>query len=191
MRLIQATLLATTFGLVAISAQAQNTNIDPKSTVSIGYSHGKISGADSIDGVNLKYNHELNQQPWGVMTSLTYMSGKQDGDISSGAHRYSNDVDFDYYSAGVGPSYRVNPNVNVYGLVGVSKSDAKGTQRRTDNNATYYVNDKSTAFMYGAGVQYNPAPNWSVDLGYEGTRVSDGYDKRSMNALNLGVGYRF
>ena len=178
-------------GLMATSALAQDNNGNPNSTVSIGYSHGKIAGGDSVDGVTAKYNYELDQKPWGVMSTLTYMGGKQDGDTSHNGRKYHSDVDADYYSVGVGPSYRISPDLNAYGVVGVSKTDVQGTQRRAGSLATRQIDSDDTAVMYGAGVQYNPAPNWSVDLGYEGSRVSDGNDKRNLNAVNVGAGYRF
>ncbi|STC85487.1 Attachment invasion locus protein precursor [Edwardsiella hoshinae] len=45
--------------------------------------------------------------------------------------------------------------------------------------------------MYGAGVQINPLANWSVDIGYEGSRADLGGSKHSINGFNLGIGYRF
>ncbi|AUZ05430.1 enterobacterial virulence outer membrane protein [Vitreoscilla sp. C1] len=191
MRFIPTLLLTSGLGLIAMNAQAQDAQGNPNTTVSIGYSHGKISGADKLNGVTAKYNYQFDQQPWGVMTNLTYMGGKQRNNITSSNQLYENDVDVDYYSAGVGPSYRINPNVNVYGVVGVAKADTKGTQKQNRTGRIYNIDNKDTNVMYGAGVQYNPAPNWSVDVGYESSRVNDGYDKRSMNAFNVGVGYRF
>ena len=191
MQILPKLFLASSLSLLAGLSFAQDAQGNPNSTVSIGYSHGKISGADKLNGINAKYNYQLNQQPWGVMTNLTYMGGKQRNNITSDNQLYENDVDVDYYSAGVGPSYRVNPNVNVYGLVGVAKSDTKGTQRQNSTGKIYNIDNKNTHVMYGAGVQYSPMPNWSVDVGYEGSRINDGYDKRSMNAFNVGVGYRF
>lgn len=191
MQFMNTLILVSTMGLLATSAYAQDMNGNPNSTVSIGYSHGGISGADSVDGVNVKYNYELDQKPWGVTSTLTYMGGNQEGDVSSNGRNYRNDVDVKYYSVGVGPSYRISPNVSAYGVVGVSKTDVKGTQFTRSGIGNRRVDADDTAFMYGAGVEFNPAPNWAINAGYEGSRVSDGFDKRNINAVNIGAGYRF
>lgn len=191
MQLLPKILLASGIVLLASTSFAQDAQGNPNSSVSVGYSHGKISGADKLNGVNLKYHYQFDQQPWGVMTNLTYMGGNQKNNITSGNQLYENDMDVNYYSVGVGPSYRVNPQLNVYGLVGVGKSDVKGTQRNRQTGQLYDVNNKNTNVMYGGGVQYSPTPEWSVDVGYEGSRIIDAYDKRRMNAFNVGVGYRF
>lgn len=79
----------------------------------------------------------------------------------------------------MGPSYRVNEFVSLYGLAGTAhgKIKASGTDFK----------ESATGFAYGAGVQIAPAANWTVDIGYEGSGIKEA----KLNGFNIGLGYRF
>ena len=99
-------------------------------SVSIGYAQGKVADGDTVRGVNVKYNYEFSNQ-WGVLASTTYMQG----DSSVGANQLPDispdkwgeaSRDTKYFSVMAGPSYRINNNINVYGVVGIARTSAKG-----------------------------------------------------------------
>ncbi|WP_312132244.1 Ail/Lom family outer membrane beta-barrel protein, partial [Leclercia sp.] len=52
------------------------------------------------------------------------------------------------------------------------------------------IDEKSTSFAYGAGVQFNPTPELAIHVGYEGTTADLG-DDYEIDGWNVGVGYRF
>jgi putative virulence related protein PagC len=98
-----------------------------------------------------------------------------------------------YYSLLVGPAYRVNEYVSVYALGGVSYTKLNEDTTWIDSNGPFYhesESDNSTAFAWGAGLQFNPTGNISVGIGYEGTTAKY-IHSHSINGFNLTVGYRF
>ncbi|EOW5147519.1 Ail/Lom family outer membrane beta-barrel protein, partial [Escherichia coli] len=44
-----------------------------------------------------------------------------------------------------------------------------------------------TSVVYGAGIQFNPVPNWVVDASYEYTKLGD----VKVGTWMTGIGYRF
>ena len=171
-------------------------------SVSIGYAQGKVTDGDTVRGVNVKYNYEFSNQ-WGVLASTTYMQG----DSSVGANQLPDispdkwgeaSRDTKYFSVMAGPSYRINNNINVYGVVGIARTSAKGQAQWLNHEGGKYVHrgdfsvkDTSTGLGYGAGVQINPTANIVVDLAYEGARSSNALENKNLNAFNVGLGYRF
>lgn len=150
-------------------------------TISLGYSHGKVTDFKNIRGATAKYHYQPDGS-LGFIGSLTYMSGDKkfnvDGDKGKDQRKY--------FSLLVGPSYRVNEFVSLYGLAGVAHGNIKrsGTDAGGDNIS---YKDKKSGFAYGAGVQISPAANWSIDLGYEGAKTKG----TKINGFNIGLGYRF
>lgn len=177
-------------------------------TVSLGYAYGKVSSLGDLNGVNLQYRYEFNDT-WGVVASGTYMSGNKnrtdaEWDIIQENHQQK------YYSLALGPSYRINSKLSVYGLLGFARlkddyNDAwwnyqSGSYVKTGENR---YNASHTSLAYGLGVAFNPTRNLVLNFGYEGSRVkvpyadySQGYAEqtsknKTMNSFNIGLGYRF
>lgn len=176
-------------------------------TFTLGYAQGKISSGDKLKGINFKYNYMFDDQ-FGLIASLSYLKGDKSGmsdhsiwepDLLAHGKR-----DTKYISLLAGPSYKVNDMFNLYALAGWSrtKTDLKATWMNYEGpdasgNPTYsnegQVKGHTTknAFAYGLGVQITPAPNWAVDVSYEGSKSSNGFKDKNLNIFNIGVGYSF
>lgn len=179
MKKITSLLLFTTC-LSTSLAQAQNNNL------SIGYTQGKVADGNTLNGVNIKYRYELNDK-LGVMAASSFMSGKKDN-VAPYNQFGKNKRDTSYASLLVGPSYRINEVVSVYGLAGAAKSK---TKIEVGGNNGFKKDHNKTAFAYGAGIQINPVKNMVVDVGYEGSKAHNGQKDKNMHAFNIGVGLRF
>ncbi len=168
-----------------------------QSTITAGYAQSKVQDFKNINGVNIKYRYEWDS-PISVISSFTYMSGDKNESYSLYRDVIDNHAEVKYYSLSVGPAYRFNQFVSVYGLLGLNynKVDYKSSWNNYANGAYEYMgeesgNQKKTSFMYGAGFQVNPMENLAVDIGYEGSSLDAGGKNRSINGFNIGVGYRF
>lgn len=168
-------------------------------TVSIGWAHGKIENANNLNGVNLQYRYEWNS-PVSLVTSFTYMSGNQnDAWHDAWGDSYKQNVDTKYYSLLVGPAYRINEYVSLYGLIGGArtKADVNYEWRNSvgadepGGHKTINGSTDSTNFAYAAGVSINPVENLAINIGYEGSSADIYGDNYAINGFNVGVGYRF
>lgn len=165
-------------------------------TFSLGFEQGKISDINDINGINIKYRYEWDS-PISIITSFSYMGGSKS--LTEKQMSVTNHEEFKskYYSLAVGPAYRFNEFVSIYGLAGFSFNKLNYIEKNVHDNSnrTSILEEASisnTSFMYGAGIQINPIENISIDLGYEGSRLEllNGYSK-TINSFNIGVGYRF
>ncbi|MCX0497715.1 Ail/Lom family outer membrane beta-barrel protein [Erwinia billingiae] len=166
-------------------------------TITMGYAQSKVQDFTNIQGVNAKYRYEWDS-PVTLITSFTYLSGNKDSHYSDEWQESNHNAEAKYYSLAVGPAYRINDVVSLYGLVGVNyskvsynthwKSSGGNSDTGIENNSG---SSNSTNLMYGAGVQINPWNNLTIDVGYEGSTINDGYDDYSVNGFNVGIGYRF
>lgn len=151
-------------------------------TISGGYaqSNMKVDGQSFDDdprGVNVKYRYEVDEQ-WGVASSFTY-TGLSYNYYFAGSK--VGNADLDYYSLSAGPAYRINDYFSVYGLIGFAHG-------RVDANVFGVSNSESkTSAVYGAGLQFNPFPNWALDVSYEYTKLGD----VKVGTWVAGIGYRF
>lgn len=166
-------------------------------TVSLGYAQSKVQDLTNINGVNLKYRYEWDS-PISVIGSFTYMSGNDNDSYLLTRDIIDNNVDIKYYSLSVGPAYRFNQYVSIYGLLGLNynKVDYSSSWTNYESGSYRYMgsetgNIKKTSFMYGVGLQINPVENVVVDIGYEGSSLDGGNKSYSINGFNIGIGYRF
>lgn len=187
------TLLAILVSSVALSPFASaNTH-----TVTLGYAQSKVQDFDNIRGANLKYRYEWDSA-LSVISSFTWMSGSFDDTYLADKDRIKNEAKITYYSLAVGPAYRLTEYLSFYGLIGLNHSKAKAHSRWSnyesgsyrDMETTDYSGSKTT-LMYGAGLQINPAKNWVIDMGYEGSSYDDGIKNRSIHGFNIGAGLSF
>ncbi|EHD23710.1 virulence protein [Brenneria nigrifluens] len=151
-------------------------------TVSLGYAQANVDGFKDLKGVTAKYHYQ-GDSALGIIGSFTYMGAKEDFyDREFDSHERDKAK---YYSLLVGPSYRFNDIVSIYGLAGIGygKVDWKYSEPFYSESGS----EKKSKFAYGVGVQIAPVENWVIDVGYEGTKI---YDSR-IDAFNVGVGYRF
>lgn len=166
-------------------------------TVSLGYAQSKVQDLHNINGVNLKYRYEWDS-PISVIGSFTYMSGNDNYSYFLTRDIIDNKVDIKYYSLSVGPTYRFNEFISVYGLLGFNynKVDYSSSWNNYESGSYRYMgtetgNINKTSLMYGVGVQINPMENVAVDIGYEGSSLDDGSKSHDINGFNIGIGYRF
>ncbi|AOV96176.1 virulence protein [Edwardsiella hoshinae] len=165
-------------------------------TVSLGYAQAKVADFKNITGVNLKYRYEWDS-PLSLLTSFTYMSGSKSFEDNDPMDYSRVNTNLKYYALAAGPAWRLSDSISVYGLLGVNINKATVSSSWRDVSFGGYsegqLQDSRSkgGVMYGAGVQINPLANWSVDIGYEGSRADLGGSKHSINGFNLGIGYRF
>ncbi|CDL84183.1 Ail/Lom family outer membrane beta-barrel protein [Xenorhabdus szentirmaii] len=161
-------------------------------TVAIGFAQSKVQDFKHINGVNLHYRYEWDY-PISIISSFTYMKGSENA--TQGNMR--NHFDLKYYALMAGPAYRINDYVSVYGLLGFAHTKAHlsgsgvSIQQGHRRVVSYKGDDNSTDFAYGAGVEVNPMPNFSVYAGYEGSAIKNHGTRLDINGFNIGVGYRF
>ena len=161
-------------------------------TMSIGYAQSKVEHFKNIRGVNLQYRYEWDS-PLSIIGSFSYMSGDESysyrnfhfGEIGGFDHK----TDLKYYSLLAGPAYRINDYVSLYALAGVAHTRVKDKITYLSQYSEDFNNSK-TSFAYGTGVVINPTNAFSVNVGYEGTRVKYN-DNLAINGFNVGIGYRF
>ncbi|EDW6064621.1 Ail/Lom family outer membrane beta-barrel protein [Salmonella enterica subsp. enterica serovar Oslo] len=169
----------------------------PENTLSVGYAYSHIKDFGNLNGVNLSYRYEFTPE-WGVLGSFSYAEGKDSGgfnqpDTNEREH-WGQRVN--YYSLLVGPTYRINDYVSLYGQIGVAYIKSHGSYDYTstwDSSSEHYSANK-TGFAYGAGVQFNPVENVALTVGYEGASFGssgDDTDSVNTNGFNIGVGYSF
>ncbi|MGL5423315.1 MAG: Ail/Lom family outer membrane beta-barrel protein [Serratia fonticola] len=188
--LLMTSALVATLGLSSLAHAAQQ-------TVSLGYAQSKVQDLHNINGVNLKYRYEWDS-PVSVIGSFTYMSGNDNDSYLLARDIIDNKVDIKYYSLSVGPAYRFNEFVSVYGLLGFNRNkvDYSSSWTNYESGSYRYMgtetgNINKTSLMYGVGLQINPIENVAVDIGYEGSSLDDGSKSHDINGFNIGIGYRF
>ncbi|HEY4468768.1 MAG TPA: Ail/Lom family outer membrane beta-barrel protein [Klebsiella sp.] len=188
--LLMTSVLVATLGL-SLLAQAD------QQTVTLGYAQSKVQGLNNINGVNLKYRYEWDS-PVSIIGSFTYMSGKDDYSYLLVKDIIDNKVDIKYYSLSVGPAYRFNEFISVYGLLGVNRNkvDYRSSWTNYESGSYRYMGTETgkinkTSLMYGVGLQINPMKNMTVDIGYEGSSLDEGGKSYDINGFNIGIGYRF
>ncbi|TKI06146.1 Ail/Lom family outer membrane beta-barrel protein [Martelella alba] len=169
-------------------------------TVSLGYAQServKDEGNPfTPKGVNVKYRYEWDS-PVSVISSLTYLSSKTSSQTATFSYIDINNAHTKLFNFSVGPAYRFNEFVSLYGLVGMNYTQIKSQgyeQNRQDKTLThsYHDSEKSANMLFGAGLQFNPRQDMAIDIGYEGIRYkATGEKSNILNTFNIGIGYRF
>ncbi|MFU9137810.1 Ail/Lom family outer membrane beta-barrel protein [Erwinia tasmaniensis] len=161
-------------------------------TLSLGYAQSKVQDFKNIRGVNAKYRYEYDSA-LGIISSFTYMNGKEDYHFSNAFNTVSRSADLKYYSLAVGPAYRFNQYISLYGLLGVNYNKSH-IEKMWQNSSLRYQEtsgNNKASFMYGLGIQINPLDSLAIDIGYEGSNLDDAGNHLSINGFNIGLGYRF
>lgn len=162
-------------------------------SISVGYAQSKVQNFKNMPGVNLQYRYEWDS-PVSLLTSFTALQNDEDESGNFMGIKTNDHVKAEYYSLIVGPAWRLNDYISLYALAGLSHS----TMERNARDYDYYghperinFSDRSNAFAYGAGVIFNVTEHVTLNAGYEGSRTSVEAQKRSVNGVNVGMGYRF
>lgn len=170
-------------------------------SVTLGYAYGKVEQI-KLKGLNAKYRLEWDS-PVSAIISGTMMTSSHDGVFNTGnkvIDGYVNDntrdpkLELDHKSLSIGPAYRFNEFVSIYGLVGYSVTSGKVSATAVKPLNDYKIEQdlgKVKGVTYGAGLQFNPLNNVVIDVGYQGMNASHGKNNFKMNGFNAGVGYRF
>ncbi|WP_034944118.1 Ail/Lom family outer membrane beta-barrel protein [Erwinia oleae] len=156
-------------------------------TVTLGYSHIKASNLPATKGATVKYRYEWDS-PISVIGSLTYARGDDEQRYGYDNTAYAKDK-VTYASLMMGPAWRVNDYVSLYGLVGVARAKEQFSYKETyyGSHVAYNATATETKAAWGLGVQINPWENVAIDIGYEGAK----FEQVKANGFNVGVGYRF
>ncbi|MBD2815302.1 outer membrane beta-barrel protein [Xenorhabdus sp. Flor] len=195
-------------------------------TIGIGYAKSKIAKVTKLQGVNVYYRYEWDS-PISIIGTFTYMRGDDSLPSFLDYHnsqavarmekspecsiyyclknilrKYSGPEtekpDAKYFSLMLGPAYRINDYVSIYGLLGISHTSFNA-KRWTDSyflnhhflttvrNTNYLrgineynykqagkhvsirVPQKTNNIAYGAGIEVNPVKNISLYFNYEGS----------------------
>ena len=164
--------------LAAVLAFSAGTAVAATSTVTGGYAQSDAQGAaNKMNGFNLKYRYEQDNNPLGVIGSFTYT--EKDRTDASGDYNKTQ-----YYGITAGPAYRLNDWASIYGVVGVGYGKFQQTENEGANRT---ASTSDYGFSYGAGLQFNPMENVALDFSYEQSRI------RSVDVGTwiVGAGYRF
>lgn len=197
----QTVCVATLAAILCSPAMAEDNIGSP--TLSFGYQYGRVKDYGDLHGGNIKLQYDTPSR-WGVMGSLSAMKNNwQDEDSScrrkdgkcrenyKEKHKY--DRNAEYYSAMIGPTFRITDNINIFALAGVSHS-------KIDKLLTYDINkgvlvkngsESSNQFAYGTGVTFIATKNLTFTAGFEGSQAVSSSRKHQIDSVYLNVGYRF
>ncbi|PIJ52099.1 PagC [Erwinia sp. OLTSP20] len=167
--------------------------VQASNTISIGYAQSKVENFKNMPGVNLQYRYEWDS-PLSVVASFTTLENNNDSESQFLGLRTTDNVKAEYYSLLAGPAYRLNDYFSLYALAGMSHTKMSRHYNGYDGQGgslQFNYSDNSNAFAYAAGIIINPLDYLSVTLGYEGSQTRVEGDKRAINGVNLGIGYRF
>lgn len=177
-------LLSTLAAALSVSALAHAEN---SHSVSVGYAYGKLEDI-KMKGVNVKYRYEW-ESPISVVGSFTYMSANQ----TEFERDWVINTDAKNYSLSVGPAYRFNDYVSIYGLLGINNFKYHSTLG-TKNSEGINLEGRSTSTSLANtsfGVQVNPIKNMVIDIAYTWAKTSVLDENYNINGFNIGIGYRF
>ena len=114
--------------LAAVLAFSAGTAVAATSTVTGGYAQSDAQGAaNKMNGFNLKYRYEQDNNPLGVIGSFTYT--EKDRTDASGDYNKTQ-----YYGITAGPAYRLNDWASIYGVVGVGYGKFQNAASPADNH---------------------------------------------------------
>lgn len=157
-------------------------------SASVGFSFVNESKVHDPKGFNIKYGYEWDQYPIGIISSFNYLSSSGNN-INGDKHRV--EKDFDYYSFTLGPTFKINNNFGVYGLIGISRVENKFRVKTTGNDEDVTSFNKNNT-VYGFGILFNASENVSISSGIEMSKYN-GVDnkKHNFNIYNFNIGYRW
>lgn len=165
--------------------------------------NAKSDSYQDPQGMFMRYRYEFDDS-WGIIGSVAY--AQQDTATKGSGSRTNADqtknsfsgkarVTGDYVSALIGPAYRFNEYVSLYGMAGAAYKHVKQEAQEhvvinneTVANGKYSHTESKTNLAYSIGAQFNVYKGLVIDAAYEGS--SGGNDWKS-SGFTVGVGYRF
>lgn len=158
-----------------------------------------LDSYSNLGGAFMRYRYELTDD-WGIISSLAYSTKDYNANASATKNKEKdrmstkNKVSGDYISLMIGPTYRFNEYVSVYGLIGgaYKKISYESVSQEFKNNSLVNSSrssqsDNKTELAYGVGMQVNFWQNATLDLGYEQSGSGDW----KTSAWTVGIGYKF
>lgn len=200
--LFRKTLLAvSTTTILCTSAMAEESEVKP--TMSLGYQHGHIKDFGGIQGGNFRFQYETSS-PWGFMGSLSVMKNNwRDADTECKRNdakcrdnyneKHRLDRNAEYYSALIGPTYRISDRLSIFALGGIShtKVDNPLIFDYLDNIHKKDGSTSSNQFAYSTGLTFDATRNLALTVGFEGSQAAFSSKKHEMKSIFVNVGYRF
>lgn len=150
----------------------------PTQSFSVGYARSALdvekgSADNHANGINLKYNHAIDDRV-GIITSFTYT----DLDKKAGNDK----LDFDYWSLMAGPSVTLGDRFNVYGMLGLARGKAELKTQLLSYKESH------TDLAVGFGAQFYVTDQFLLDAHYEYSELTNEVD---VGTWSIGAGYRF
>ncbi|WGL96551.1 Ail/Lom family outer membrane beta-barrel protein [Arsenophonus nasoniae] len=158
-----------------------------------------LDSYSNLGGAFMRYRYELTDD-LGIISSLAYSTKDYNANASASKNKdkdrmsTKNKVSSDYISLMIGPTYRFNEYVSVYGLIGgaYKKVSYESISQEFKNNSLVNrsrnsQSDNKTELAYGVGMQVNFWQNATLDIGYE----QSGSGEWKTNAFTIGIGYKF
>lgn len=193
---------ATTLAVV-MSSSVMAAELPDSQTMSFGYQYGHLKDYGDLHGGNFKFQYETASR-WGVMGSLSAMRNIWQDEYSSCRkknkmcrEKYKEKHKFDrnaeYYSALIGPTYRISDKLSFFALGGISHT-------KVDNPLIYNIFDNtymkdgtssSNQFAYSTGLTFNATKNLAFSMAYEGSQTLFAPKKHDVKSTIINVGYRF
>lgn len=180
-----------------VLASPVNPNINSnRTTLSMGYSQGELRDFGSLYGGNITVQFEPDF-PVGIMGSVTALRSDLDAisdrlkkNHGSSPNKLAESAE--YYSAMFGPTLRLNENISIYALAGISYSKVDNYSVTESNSDKIYPSTSdSNRFAYGIGMTANVTDRLNLSIGYEGSRVRFDEKLHPINTVMLSAGYRF
>lgn len=169
-------------GTKKLTEQVDTANPDGVATV---YADG-YSGAG---GVSARYRYEISDD-WGFIGSFAYSKTNYSSslilNVDNTTSKFKHDANGEYMSLMIGPTYRLNDYLSVYGLVGFGYKNANFDLEVTKYGKRSFSRSE-TDLAYGVGMQLNIYKDITLDAGYEQSGSGDW----KTNAWTIGIGYKF
>ncbi len=146
---------------------------------------GQVANIARVQG---EFNASLS-----VIGSFSYLSGDKNYNFDDESVYLDEKDKAKLWTLMAGPAWRVNDYISFYGLVGFSYLKASENVSWVESSERFSSEESwnGNGFAYGVGLQINPAANFVIDIGYEGSRIKDKFGSYNNNGFNIGVGYRF
>ncbi|KAF6660594.1 outer membrane beta-barrel protein [Enterobacteriaceae bacterium EKM102V] len=201
MLLRKASLALLTSTILCTCAMADDTDVTP--TMSFGYQRGHINDFGEIQGGNFRFQYETSS-PWGFMGTVSAMqkkwreadnecrkNDKQCRENYNAKHRL--DRNAVYYSALMGPTYRISDKLSVFALGGISHTKVDNPLSYEDINRMSSSSGSSSSnhFAYSTGLTFDATRHLALTAAFEGSQAAFTSKKHDVKSAIINVGYRF
>lgn len=181
------------FQLPVHASQYNSMSNGNRTSVHLGYQHGEMKDFGALDGANLKLQYETDYSVGflGSVSALKNSWGKNPlkKEKNTVPEKDHSQRKAEYYSATVGPTFRLNDAVSLYALTGLAHTKVKlPSDNKAAAGSSFHSSNK---FAYGFGMIANVTDNLSMTVGYEGSKALFDEKAHSINGMVVSTGYRF